>query len=128
MKSKFNPTQAYTKDTGLIVVLILLLTAYWQGKLYFILPAIATLLVVMTVPMILKPLAVVWHYFSTALGNITNRIVFTAIFWVVLAPMSIIRKHLGFDPLKLKKWKNGVESVFTVRNHTFTSDDLNMPY
>ena len=128
MKSKFNPSQAYTKDTGLVVVLILLLTAYWRAELYFLLPAIATLLVVMTVPTILKPLAVVWHYFSTALGNVTNRIVFSAIFWLVLTPVSIIRKHLGFDPMMLKKWKNGTDSVFTVRNHTITSDDLNMPY
>ncbi len=128
MKVKFNPTQVYTKDTGLVVVLILLLMAYWQEKLYLIFPAIGMLLVVMTIPAVLKPLAIVWYYFSTALGNVTNRIVFTIIFWVVLTPVSVIRKQLGFDPMMLKKWKNGTDSVFTVRNKTITSDDLNMPY
>lgn len=128
MKSRFRPTQAYTKDTGLVIVLILLLIVYWTEKLFFLPLSIGTLLVVMTVPVVLKPLAVIWYYFSTALGNMTNRIVFTAIFVGVLIPVGLIRRCMGFDPMKQKVWKNGVISVFTVRNHTFTSDDFNTPY
>ena len=128
MKSKFRPTQAYTKDTGLVIVLILLMTAYWTGKLFILPLTIGTLLVVMTVPVVLKPLAVIWYYFSTGLGNITNRIVLTVIFVGVLIPVGVIRKCLGFDPMKRKAWKNGVNSVFTVRNHTFTADDFMRPY
>jgi hypothetical protein len=128
MKLKFHPTQAYTKDTGLVIVLVLLLTAYWKEDLFFILLSIVTLVVVMTTPMVLKPLAVIWYYFSTALGNITNRIIFTIIFGVVLTPVGMIRRSLGYDPMKRKTWKNGSKSVFTVRDHFFTSDDLNRPY
>lgn len=128
MKSKFRPTQAYTKDTGLVIVLILLLTAYWTGKLFFLPLSIGTLLVVMTIPVVLKPLAFICYYFSTALGNTTNRIVLTVIFVGVLIPVGVIRRCLGFDPMKRKVWKNGVKSVFTERNHTFTSDDFNRPY
>ena len=84
MKSKFRPTQDYAKDTGLVIVLILLLTAYWTEKLFFLPLSIGTLLVVMTVPVVLKPLAVIWYYFSTGLGNMTNRIVLTVIFVGVL--------------------------------------------
>jgi hypothetical protein len=128
MKTKFRPTQAYTKDTGLVIVLILLLTAYWKENLVFILLAIATLLVAMTVPAVLKPLAVIWYYVSTALGSVTNRIVLTAIYWGVLTPVGVLRRWLGFDPMKSKLWKNGTHSVFTERNHVFISDDLNRPY
>lgn len=128
MKSKFRPTQAYTKDTGLVIVLILLLAAYWTGKLFFLPLSIGTLLVVMTVPVVLKPLAVIWYYFSTALGNITNRIVLSVIFVGVLIPVGVIRRCLGFDPMKRKVWKSGVNSVFTERNHTFIADDFNRPY
>lgn len=128
MRLKFSLTQEYIKDTGLIIVLILLLIAYWKGELYFILPAIGTLIVVMTVPVVIKPLAVIWFYFSTTVGNVTNRIVFTVIYWVVLTPVSVMRKCLGFDPMRLKGWKNGVHSVFTERNHSFTSDDFSRPY
>ncbi|PJC72380.1 MAG: hypothetical protein CO013_09605 [Syntrophobacterales bacterium CG_4_8_14_3_um_filter_58_8] len=128
MKSKFRPTQDYAKDTGLVIVLILLLTAYWTEKLFFLPLSIGTLLVVMTVPVVLKPLAVIWYYFSTGLGNMTNRIVLTVIFVGVLIPVGMIRRCMGFDPMKRKAWKNGVNSVFTERNHTFIADDFNRPY
>jgi hypothetical protein len=128
MKLKFRPTETYTKETGLVIVLILLLTAYWKEDLFFILLSIETLIVVMTIPVVLKPLAVIWYYFATALGNITNRIILTIIFGVVLAPVGMIRRSLGFDPMKRKAWKNGSNSVFTERDHVFTPDDLNMPY
>jgi len=128
MKSTFRPDQTFTKDTGLVVVLVLLLTAYWTQKSLFILLAIATLIVAMTIPVILKPVAVVWHYLSTVIGNIANRIVLAVIFGILLIPVGVIRRCLGFDPMKRKEWKNGGHSVFSVRNHTYTSGDLNTPY
>ena len=128
MKFEFHPTQAYTKDTGLVIVLIMLLSAYGTGKLFFLTLSIGTLLVVMTVPVVFKPLAIIWHYSSEILGNITTRIILTIIFVGVLIPVGLIRKSLGFDSMKRKEWKNGVNSAFTVRNHNFTSDDFNRPY
>ena len=128
MKLNFRPTETFTKDTGLVIVLILLLITYWTGKLLFILISIGTLVVVMTIPVVLTPLAVIWYYFSTALGQVTNRIILTIVFGIVLTPVGIVRRWMGFDPMKRKAWKNGVQSVFTERNHTFTSNDLKMPY
>jgi hypothetical protein len=128
MKLKFRPDQAYIKDTGLVVVLILQLVAYWQEDLFFILLAIATLVVVMTIPSVLKPIAIAWYYFSIALGSITNRMILSIVFGTILTPIGIIRRSLGFDPMKRKEWKMGTHSVFTKRNHVFTGDDLNMPY
>lgn len=128
MKLKIYQTQAYTKDTGLVIVLVLLLLSYWTGKSFFLPIAIGTLLVVMTVPAVLKPLAFIWYYFSMLLGKVTNRIILTIVFVGVLMPVGMIRRCLGFDPMKRKLWKNGVNSVLTVRNHFFTSDDFKRPY
>lgn len=128
MKITFKPTQDYTKDTGLVIVLILLIAAYWTENLFFVLPALGTLVVVMTAPVILKPMAFVWHYFSIALGGITNKIILTIIFLTILTPVGIIRRGLGFDPMKRKAWKNGTGSVFTKRNRPVTSDDVTAPY
>lgn len=128
MKLKFRPTRNFTKDTGLIVVLILLITAYWKDSLFFIFPAIAVLLISMTVPSVFMPIAILWHYFSLFIGNITNRIILTIIFFCVVTPIGIIRKCFGADPMKLKAWKNGNGSVFTEKNHKFSADDLKNPY
>jgi hypothetical protein len=128
MKLIYRPTEAYTKDSGLVITLVLLLIAYWREESFFILLAICTLLLVMTFPIILRPLAISWHYVSTLLGMVTNRTLLTIVFWLILLPVGMARRFLGFDPMKRKEWKHGTQSVFTERNHTFTVEDLLMPY
>lgn len=128
MKIKFRPTRNFTKDTGLIVVLILLITAYWKDSLFLIFPAIVVLLISMTMPYVFMPIAILWQYFSFFIGNITNRIILSIIFFGVVTPIGIIRRCFGADPMKRKSWKNGNNSVFTERNHNFSEDDLKNPY
>jgi hypothetical protein len=129
MSVKFHPTGAYIKDTGLVAVLILLLVAYWQGgESPFVPLAIGMLVVVMTVPAVLKPVAVIWYYFSLGLGYVSSRIVLALIFWGVLLPVGLVRRWMGFDPMQRKAWKKGRDSVFTERNHIYTGDDLTRPY
>lgn len=128
MKPIFHPTQTYCKDTGLIIVLALLLTTYWKNTLALILPAAGILIAAMTIPIIFAPLAVIWYYFSLFLGKITNRIVLAFIFFVIVLPVSLIRRCVGFDPIMHKKWKKGSDSVFLIRNHTFVAKDLTTPF
>ena len=129
MKVKFHPTRTYIKDTGLVIVLVLLLVAYWRGEeSLFILLAIVMLVVVMTIPAIFKPVAMMWYYFSEGLGYVSSRIVLAVIFWGVLLPVGLVRRWMGFDPMQRKVWKKGRHSVFIKRNHLFTGDDLSRPY
>ncbi len=128
MKRLFCPTQTYCKDTGLIIVLVLLLTSYWKNSLALILPAMGALIAAMTIPIIFLPAAVIWHYFSLFLGEITNRIVLTFVFIGIITPVSLVRRCAGFDPMLQKKWKNGTISVFFNRNHTFVAKDLTAPF
>lgn len=128
MKRIFRPTQTYCKDTGLIIVLALLLTAYWKNHLILILPAIGILIAAMTFPMIFLPAAVIWNYFSIFLGKITNRIMLALIFIAIIIPVSLFRRSMGFDPMLRKKWKIGTDSVFLNRDHTFASKDLTTPF
>jgi hypothetical protein len=128
MRLKFQPTLDYAKDTGLVLILIFLLMAYWREDPFFVLITIVTLVADMTVPVIFKPLAILWYYIAKFLGQITNRIILTLIFTLVLLPVGLFRKALGYDPMKRKEWKKGTGSVFRTRDHLFTSGDLSMPY
>ncbi len=128
MKPLFRPTQTYCKDTGLIIVLTLLLTACWKNNLALILPATGTLIAAMMIPMIFLPAAVIWYYFSFFLGEITNRIVLAFIFIAIITPVSLVRRCAGFDPMLRKKWKKGTDSVFFIRNHTVVAKDLTTPF
>jgi hypothetical protein len=124
MKRLFHSTQTYSKDTGLIIVLALLLTAYWNNNLALLLPAIGTLIAAMTIPMIFVPVAVIWYYFTLFLEKITNRILLAIIFIGIITPVSLVRRSARFDPMLRKKWKKGTDSVFFKRNHTFVAKDL----
>ena len=128
MKRIFHPTQTYCKDTGLIIVLALLLTAYWKSNLALILPATGTLIAAMTIPMIFLPVAVIWYYFTLFLEKITNRIVLAFIFIGIITPVSLVRRCLGFDPMLRKKWKKGTDSVFFKKDHMFVAKDLTTPF
>lgn len=128
MKLRFRPTQTYSRDTGLIIVLALLLTAYWKNNLVLILPATGTLIAAMTIPMIFLPAAVIWYYFSLFLGELANRIILSFIFIVVITPVSLVRRCVGFDPMLRKQWKKGSESVFIKRNHIVVAKDLTTPF
>lgn len=128
MKETFNPSDKFTKDTGLVLVLLLLLAAYLSKEWLYVLLAAGVLLVVMIWPGILRPLAIAWHYFGFALGKIVNPLILGVIFIGLLTPVGLIRRALRYDPMKRKLWKKGEDSVFNVRNHTYSPDDLLKPY
>ena len=77
-RKKANIDQA--KDTGLAMILILLLFVY-LGKYYdLVLLAIVVLLFTMTWPAIFGPLARVWFGLSRFLGSIVSKILLTFAF------------------------------------------------
>ena len=121
-----TPEQA--KDTGMAMVLILLLLGYW-GKLPQFLPlAIAALLLTMAWPNAFRPLAVLWFGLSHLLGQVVSRVVLTVLFFLIVTPIGVIRRWTGADALQLKKWKQGQDSVFVVREGVVQGKDLEAPY
>ena len=116
------------KDTGLAIMLILLLFVYIGGYNYLILPIIFVLLLIMIWPAIFKPLARLWFGLSHLLGNIISKILLSIIFYIVVTPIGLFRKLLGADSMRVGKWKQSNESVFLERNHTYSTIDLKKPY
>jgi len=116
------------KDTGLAMVLILLLFVYFGRYYFLILPAIVVLVLIMTWPAIFRPLARFWFGLSHFLGSIVSKILLTIIFLTVVTPVALLRRMIGADPMWLKKWKQNDDSVFIERNHTYSSSDLKKPY
>ena len=126
MSQKISPSQ--TKDTGLAIILILLLIAYFQGTSHLILPAIIILILTMTWPTIFKPLAHVWFWLSNFLGNIVSRVILTLIFGIIVIPIGLIRRLSGSDQMRFKAWKNGQGSLFVKRDHVISAKDIEKPY
>ena len=121
-------TDSRPKDTGMAAVLILLLVTWFTANLTLVIPAIVVLILTMTVPVVFKPLAVVWFGLANLLGHVVSTVILSVLFFVVLMPIGIVRKAGGADALSLKKWRNGDDSVFVVRDHQYTAGDLEKPY
>lgn len=126
MPSVISPEQA--KDTGMAMVLISLLIAIGSDNRQFVIIAVFLLLVNMIKPVLYKPVAKIWLGFSRLLGTVMSKIILTVIFFILVLPVGLLRRAMGKDTLRLKKWKKGKKSVFKVREYRFTSKDIENPY
>ena len=128
--SKKSVAGDQAKDTGLAMVLILLLAAYLRrsdGSL--VLTAIVVLVTTMTCPAIFTPLAKVWFRFSHLLGGIVSKLLLTIVFLTLVTPIGFIRRvFVGADAMRSKAWKNGASTAFDERQHEFSQEDLTRPY
>jgi len=123
-----DATSAQARDTGMAMVLVLLLLWAFRRADGYVLAAIFVHVVNMVVPKAFSPVAVVWFWLSHLLGTIASRVILTAIFFVVVTPIGLWRRMIGADSLKLKAFKVGKGSVMKERNHTFIGQDLKQPY
>jgi len=116
------------RDTGMAIVLILLLLELFVGGLIYLKIALPVLLVNMIIPQLFIPLAYVWFGLAHLLGTIASKVLLLIVYIGVVLPIGLLRKALGKDTLQLKKWKQGQDSVFKIRNHLYTASDIEKPY
>jgi hypothetical protein len=121
-------TKDQSKDTGLAFILILLIVGGATGTALYYKLAIAVTLLIMTVPEVLKPLAVVWFGISHLMGSVMSQVLLSIIFTIVVVPIAFLRKLAGKDSLQLKHFKIGHDSALITRNHRFTPADFEKPY
>ena len=96
--TKNNNKAHQARDTGLAIVLILLIPEDINRPDYLTLSAMAALVLVMIWPVFFKPMPWIWFGATHALANIVFRIIRTVIFPSVLTQMGLIRKALGQPP------------------------------
>ncbi|MCH8033827.1 MAG: hypothetical protein IH950_08760 [Bacteroidetes bacterium] len=117
-----------TSDTGMAIVLILLLVGlFTQNDIYYEI-AIPVLIINMTFPMLYYPIAIIWLGFSQLLGTIVSKIILTIVYIILVIPVGIFRRLLGKDSLQLSEFKKGNGTVMKSRNYNFSSKDIEKPY
>lgn len=124
----FSATPEQARDTGMAMVLICLLLAYWGARPRMVLLAIVLLLVTMVWPQVFRPLAGLWFGLSHLLGAIVSRVILTLLFFFLVTPVGLVRRWAGADSLQLKKWKKDRSSVFIERKGKILPEDLLHPY
>ena len=62
-----------------------------------------TLVAGIILPILLKPIYLVWMIFAVILGWIMTRIILSVIFYLIITPIGIVTRLIGDDFLGLKK-------------------------
>jgi len=121
-------TRDESRDTGLAMV-VLLLVAHLATKRDGLVPAAMVVLVVaMLAPWLFKPVAVVWLGLARLLGLVSSKVLLTLVFFVVVTPIGWVRRLAGKDALRLRAFKASEASAFTTRRHVVVAADLEPPY
>ena len=123
-----DATRKESQDTGMAIVLALLLLAFARRQQVFVLAAIVAQVVTMTAPQVFKHVAVLWFGLSHALGTVASRVLLTVAYAAVVVPIGWARRMMGSDPLRLRAFKKARGSVMDSRHHLFTAKDLEQPY
>jgi hypothetical protein len=124
--SKISDKEA--TDTGLAIVLLLLLFGYFSNSILYVGLAIPVLLLSMIYPKIYHYPAVLWLGFSKLLGHISSKIILSVVFIIIIVPVGSIRKLFGADALLLSQFKKNKKSVLITRNQWYTAKDIEKPY
>ena len=121
-------TREQSRDTGMAIVLLLLLAHAFVGSANLLVAAIVLHVVNMTAPQVYRYIAVLWLGVSRLLGVAVSTVVLTLVFLLVVTPVGIVRRRLGIDTLRLRAFRSGHQSVMSERRHTFTRNDVERPY
>ncbi len=125
---KQKMTKEQSRDTGMAMVLLLLLVSLKSRRDGWLYAAMVLHIVNMIVPRIYAPVAVVWLGFSHVLGTIMSKILLSILFFGLVTPIGVLRRLAGKDSLKLRAFKKSQESAMLVRNYMFVGRDLGKPY
>ena len=126
LKTKF--TYKENVDSGLGLLLILLILGIWLEIILLYKIATGVAVITMVIPKAIYPFTFLWLNISDILGKIMSKIILSVIYFIILCPMAFIRKISGKDRLLLRQFKKTNSSVFTERNHTFSKSDIIHPF
>jgi Saxitoxin biosynthesis operon protein SxtJ len=121
-------TKDQSRDTGMAMVLLFMLLSISPRHHRLLFVAMALHVLNMTVPLIYRPVAVLWLGLSDMVGAVMSKVLLSIVFFLVVTPIAVLRRLFGKDALQLRTFKAGKNSVMRERNHTFTARDLESPY
>jgi hypothetical protein len=121
-------TRDQSRDTGMALVLLLLILYLVLGHSELVYAAIAVHVANMMLPQLYRHFAVLWFGLSELIGMVVSKIVLGVVFFGLVTPLGLLRKSAGKDPLKLRGFKANSKSVMVIRNHKFQAADLEKPY
>jgi ABC-type nitrate/sulfonate/bicarbonate transport system permease component len=125
---KKKMTKEQSRDTGMALVLLLLLIFVKSRRNGWLYAAIIVQVIDMVAPKVFAPIAVLWFGLSHILGTVMSKVLLSILFFGLVTPVGVLRRLLGKDSLRLRAFKTNKDSAMLVRNHLFVAKDIEKPY
>jgi hypothetical protein len=109
------------RKAQLVIVTGLLLLYFLFKKAFLLNISLILGLIFLFIPLIGNWIVSLWSKLAEVLGWINSRILLSIVYFIFLVPVSIFFKLFNKNPLSLKKTPS---SLYTERNYTYTSKDL----
>ena len=115
-------------DTGMAATLVLLIVGVITEDISFMMYAAVALVLNMSFSSVYMYVARFWLSLSHYLGLMMSTVILSLTYFVIIIPIALFRSLLGHDPMRLREWKFGKDSLFIERNFSYGEDDLKHPY
>lgn len=121
-------TKKQSGDSGMAIVLILLLVGFFTENSLFYKLAIPVLIINMIYPMAFYYFGIFWIGLSTIIGTVVSKILLSLVYFIIVLPMAFMRKLMGKDPMRMKEFKKSKTGIMQVRKHILKPEDIIHPY
>ncbi|MDR2591925.1 MAG: SxtJ family membrane protein [Chitinispirillales bacterium] len=118
----------HDRSTGMAVALAMLLLWFAFRRDACVFASAALLACAMTVPVVLRPLSILWYGLSDILGAVSSRIILSVIYLLIVFPVGFARRIAGRDELMLRDFKKSRASVFREQDRLIEGKDVCNPY
>ena len=122
-------TEKEFRKFGLTVAIVLLLTGgllFWKenpAHQYFLIIGVILISTGFLVPIILKPLYLVWMTVATIIGWVMARVILTILYYLMFTPIGFISRLFGKQHLLELKWDKSQETYWIHRKYQTSNAD-----
>ena len=131
--SRIKITKEEIRKFGIVIGIILLIIGVillWKRNIYYpILMIIGVFLFVggLSIPIILKPIYIIWMIFATIMGWLMTRFILSLLFYGLITPISLIARLMGKKFIYLR-WDKINNSYWNYRSNKVQNVDYEKQY
>ena len=105
IKTRKKDLRSFGITIGIILLILAGLLFYNENESSQIFLYIAGISIIsgLLLPIILKPIYIVWMVFAVILGWIMTRVILSLLFYIIMTPIGVVMRILGNDLLGLNK-------------------------
>ncbi len=129
IKTGVKDIRSFGFTIGVILIIVSSILFYYNNLLFkdFLIIAAFFIILGAIVPLLLKPIYLIWMTFAAIIGWVMTRVILSVVFYFIITPIGILTRILGKDFLALKKVKS--DSYWNSRDSDYeTNQDYEKQY